>query len=107
MKKISDTIFVCNSCGNEFSKWSGQCGFCKEWNSLKEAPNYKSTISKQFPKNKLQITKVKNLGEIGIEKKEFENVFSSQISEFDRVLGKGIVRGSVRSEEHTSELQSR
>lgn len=95
MKKISDTIFVCNSCGNEFSKWSGQCGFCKEWNSLKEAPNYKSTISKQFPKNKLQITKVKNLGEIGIEKKEFENVFSSQISEFDRVLGKGIVRGSV------------
>lgn len=96
MKKISETIFVCNNCGNEFSKWSGQCGFCKEWNSLKEAPNYKSTISKkQITKNKLQITQVKNLAKVGTEKKEFENVFSSQISEFDRVLGKGIVRGSV------------
>ena len=39
MKKISETIFVCNNCGNEFSKWSGQCGFCKEWNSLKEIKN--------------------------------------------------------------------
>ncbi len=99
MKKINDFIFVCNNCGNEFSKWSGQCGFCKEWNSLKEAPNYKSTISKQFPKNKLQNTQIKNLAKMGGQIQGSAHtdggVFSTQISEFDRVLGKGIVRGSV------------
>lgn len=94
MKKISETIFVCNNCGNEFSKWSGQCGACKEWNSLKEVKS--SGISKTGKRALAsKAPTIKKLSEIRTEKKEFENVFSTQISEFDRVLGKGIVRGSV------------
>ena len=94
MKKISETIFVCNNCGNEFGKWSGQCPTCKTWNSLQEfkISNLKFKNKNGKIKDKIE---VRNLGKIDIEKKEFDNVFSSQISEFDRVLGKGIVRGSV------------
>ena len=36
MKKNTKTVFVCQNCGNEFVKWSGQCSACGEWNSLKE-----------------------------------------------------------------------
>lgn len=94
MKKLKETIFVCNNCGNEFSKWSGQCSACKEWNTLKELPNSNS----QFSKNKKSINNKKseiiNLGKREkIEK--YINIISTGIKEFDRVLGKGIVQGSV------------
>ncbi len=95
MKKISETIFVCNNCGNEFSKWSGQCGFCKEWNSLKEIKNYELRITNKGKNSKREKVEVKKLSEIKEEYNTNQNIFSTQISEFDRVLGKGIVRGSV------------
>jgi DNA repair protein RadA/Sms len=97
MKKISETIFVCSNCGNEFSKWAGQCTMCGEWNSLKEVkagPGYMGPGVKRKGPTGAAAT-VKNLGKIGVQKESVENVFSTQISEFDRVLGKGIVRGSV------------
>lgn len=37
--KNKEVVFVCNNCGNEFSKWMGQCSSCGEWNSLKEVSN--------------------------------------------------------------------
>ena len=95
MKKISETIFVCNNCGNEFGKWSGQCPACKEWNSLKEIKNSQLRIKNSKSGKIKDKVEVKNLANINVTKTENENVFSSQISEFDRVLGKGIVRGSV------------
>lgn len=91
---------MCSNCGNEFGKWAGQCSGCGEWNSLKE-------ISGKFLGN----GKIKNQTKIGREKLEVKNlgnlkptpgpslekggVFSTGISEFDRVLGKGIVQGSA------------
>jgi len=93
MKKISETVFVCNNCGNEFSKWSGQCGFCKEWNSLKEVKS--SNFKHQTSNKKREVVEVKKLSEIKEENNINQNIFSTQISELDRVLGKGIVRGSV------------
>jgi len=103
MKKMVETIFVCGSCGNEYSKWSGQCPACGEWNSLKEMKGLRSTKrggSKGQPRGiaRTQI-KLKNLGKMAEEnsgkKANNDYVFSSQIGEFDRVLGKGIVRGGV------------
>lgn len=96
MKKVVESAFVCSNCGNEFSKWEGQCPSCKEWNSLKQAPNYKSTISRQVSKNKFQNkTVIKKLSEIKVIVGKNDSIFTSNISEFDRVLGKGIVQGSV------------
>ncbi|KKT50967.1 MAG: repair protein radA protein [Candidatus Collierbacteria bacterium GW2011_GWB2_44_22] len=43
----SNSIFFCNSCGNEFAKWAGQCPACHEWNTLVEtAPYLKTTKTK-------------------------------------------------------------
>jgi len=95
MKKIAETVFVCNNCGNEFSKWSGQCPACKEWNSLKEISNNQFPISKKRQNGKIVKNEIKKLSDIKIINDKDDSIFSTQISEFDRVLGKGIVRGSV------------
>lgn len=105
---MAETIFVCGSCGNEYSKWSGQCPACGEWNSLKEMKSLRSAkrgggkIRGGWTRGSAHTQKtaeVKNLGKMAEEnsgKNDKNNyVFSSQIGEFDRVLGKGIVRGGV------------
>ncbi len=93
MKKQSESIFVCSSCGNEFGKWSGQCSACGEWNSLKEVKS--SQLRVTSGKQKRERSEVKNLSKLVERKEKIDSVFPSNISEFDRVLGKGIVRGSV------------
>jgi DNA repair protein RadA/Sms len=101
MAKVKETTFVCNSCGNEFSKWRGQCSACGEWNSLREVKNLGGGKNKRGGGQKAKSGKngseveVFNLGnkENVVKKNEF--IFSSGIAEFDRVLGKGIVQGSV------------
>ena len=99
MKK-KETVFVCSSCGNEYSKWAGQCNACGEWNTLKEAPRnkFQETNKSQIRNFKNQKLEVKNLAVLRQDfgtVKDNQNVFSTGIKEFDRVLGKGIVRGSV------------
>jgi len=87
-------VFVCSNCGNEFSKWSGQCSACGEWNSLKEMKGQKSK-NLNSKRNSSIKAEVKKLSEIKVVGDSNASVFLSQIGEFDRVLGKGIVRGSV------------
>ena len=89
MKKEKE-IFVCSNCGTEYSKWQGKCDACGQWNSLKEAPRSKF----QRPKGNRETVEVINLKEAG-KIKDNDMVYSSGIAELDRVLGKGIVRGSV------------
>lgn len=97
---MAETVFVCSNCGNEFAKWAGQCNACGEWNSLKEIRNIKTLNSKM--RNRAQASSaptIKNLGkmegQIQGSVHTISNVFTSEIGEFDRVLGKGIVLGSV------------
>ena len=97
MKKISETIFVCTNCGNEFSKWAGQCSACHEWNSLREVKSLGKSIKGQ-PRGIARTYEVKNLGKVNSEGRKLDSartIFSTDIKEFDRVLGKGIVRGQV------------
>jgi DNA repair protein RadA/Sms len=95
--KIKDTSFVCSNCGNEFNKWQGQCPACGEWNSLKEAPKLQNIMSGKSSggRNSISNTKVINLGDISFENDNLNSYISTNIREFDRVLGKGIVRGSL------------
>ncbi|MDD4785422.1 MAG: ATPase domain-containing protein, partial [Candidatus Shapirobacteria bacterium] len=96
--KNKETVFVCSNCGNEFSKWMGQCSACGEWNTLKEIKisNAKFPISKK--RGLGEKLEVKNLAvlrqDFGSVNKD-QGVFSTGIYEFDRVLGKGIVQGSA------------
>jgi len=87
MKK-SETIYVCNECGEEFSKWSGMCPSCREWNTLKElkVENVKLKV------NDTKDIKITTLDKV--EKANFKRI-ATKIKEFDRVLGGGIVPGSV------------
>jgi len=102
--KNKETVFVCSNCGNEFGKWAGQCSGCGEWNSLKEVSNKFGGNGKS--KNKIKMggekLEIVNLGDFDKNKEQTRGsvptnsgIFSTGISEFDRVLGKGIVQGSA------------
>ena len=81
-------IYSCKICGAQYPKWLGQCGKCGSWNSIEE------DIIKKGAKNDLVKSKsvVKNISEITSLKNE-RIKFTDD--EFNRVLGGGLVRGSV------------
>ena len=86
--------FVCTDCGSEYSRWLGQCNDCKAWNTISEfrqakAPSRSAKFSGFAGVNE---SKVQTLDSIDLT--ELPR-FSSGFSEFDRVLGGGIVPGSA------------
>jgi DNA repair protein RadA/Sms len=91
--KNNETVFVCSSCGNEYSKWQGQCSACGEWNSLKEVKSIKSKVKSNWRSG--EIKEVRKVSEIETKNESYTNMISTEIKEFNRVLGKGIVQGSV------------
>lgn len=93
MAKGKTNIFFCQSCGYESSKWMGQCPGCKEWNTfVEETVDKKSTSSAGKRKTSLEEAKVLPLSAI---KTAEEERTSTNIKELDRVLGGGIVQGSL------------
>ncbi|MBR4910988.1 MAG: DNA repair protein RadA [Clostridia bacterium] len=92
MATKSKTVYVCNECGFESVKWLGQCPECRAWNTLEEhliAPAAKASPRQTAA---FQITAAKNLSQVSALS---EQRFKTGISELDRVLGGGIVKGSV------------
>ena len=85
----SKTIFLCNSCGNEYSKWHGQCPTCSEWGTLSEFHPPKS----RRKSNGAPARKTTELHTI-THKKDRKRT-SSGINEVDRVLGGGLLPGSM------------
>ena len=89
------TVYLCQKCGHQASKWSGQCPACDEWNTLHE-----EVVSKS--KTPLELTT--NYRQDGLKSKPInlqliESVrrrkLITQDNEFNRVLGGGIVPGSI------------
>ena len=92
MAKAAKTLFFCKECGYESAKWMGQCPACKAWNSLVEAP---AASKKESPVTggRCRVTEApKTLDEITIQE---EDRVSTGFDELDRVLGGGIVKGSL------------
>ena len=88
----SKTVFVCQNCGAESPKWIGRCPSCKEWNTYHEeiiAPAASKNLS--FAAN-LEKSKPELLDNISADEK---NRQKTGISELDRILGGGMVRGSL------------
>ncbi|HEV7891369.1 MAG TPA: DNA repair protein RadA [Pyrinomonadaceae bacterium] len=96
MAKASATVWVCQSCAHQFPKWLGKCPDCGEWNSLvEERARPSATAAKGMAARggfRLREVKPVRFGEI--ESQDDARV-SSGITEFDRVLGGGIVPGSL------------
>ena len=89
MAKKSATVFFCNECGYESSKWLGKCPACSKWNTFVEEKVIGNNHSKD--KNKLRSEIVK-LNEVE-EKKEIR--VQTSVQELDRVLGGGFMKGSL------------
>lgn len=94
MSKVKK-IFACNSCGATFSKWSGQCADCKEWNSIHE-----ELLIKESPKESLKNSwsdKQKNPTPLAIQEIQSGSTLRKETfdKELNRVLGGGIVDGSL------------
>lgn len=85
----SKTVFFCKECGYEASKWMGQCPGCKQWSTFVEEPVIKKTgnTNHHFIKSEPEPLS-------GITTSEDERVVTG-VTEFDRVLGGGIVNGSL------------
>ena len=83
------TVFVCQQCGKESLKWLGRCPDCQEWNSLVEVTAV-ATSSTSRPAS--QMSPPQQLSEVTLES---ASRISLPISEFNRVLGGGIVPGSL------------
>jgi DNA repair protein RadA/Sms len=85
--------FFCNACGSELSKWSGQCPDCKAWNTVEEfrqspSPGVKRSSGYAGSTNQ-QVTMLSSVSEEKVSR------IKVGINELDRVLGGGVVPGSV------------
>lgn len=86
------TVYVCQSCGGHSVRWAGQCPECGEWNTLSESAVEAPSASARKPRGYAGETRVRLLGEVGAD--ELARV-TTGIGELDRVLGGGLVIGSV------------
>lgn len=99
MAKAAKTVYVCSNCGYEAPKWYGRCPDCGEWNTFSEeirqapakAPAASSQLGMAQPAgyDAAQIMKLEDIDSSG------EVRYHTGISELDRVMGGGIVKGSL------------
>ncbi|MGG7178993.1 DNA repair protein RadA [Clostridium paraputrificum] len=92
MAKVK-TIFTCQECGYESPRWLGKCPSCNQWNSFVEEIKDNATIVKdKISKTILPENMPKSIGDIKSGEKER---FKTELKELDRVLGGGLVKGSL------------
>ena len=83
------TVFVCQQCGKESLKWLGRCPDCQEWNSFAEIA---VVLKSSAPRPLSQSNPPQQLSEVSTES---AGRFPLPIAEFNRVLGGGLVPGSL------------
>ncbi|WP_346662617.1 DNA repair protein RadA [uncultured Merdimonas sp.] len=94
MAKGKKTVFFCQNCGHEESKWLGQCPACREWNTFVEekVTTGRETKKTGGPVARDAVSRVVALESVSTEE---EDRIRTEITELDRVLGGGIVQGSL------------
>jgi len=93
-KKVH-SAFVCEQCGADYPRWGGQCGQCGEWNTLKEIRIATKASSRAAPHSSGYagtLSEVQRLSDVDLSQAPR---IATGINEFDRVLGGGMVVGSV------------
>lgn len=99
MKTKLKTIYVCTSCGEVTPRWMGKCPSCGEWNTLTEDVVADEKTSKTAPvrsfKNNTEVSAAVAQRLTDIDTNEQQSRIVSGINELDRVLGGGIVLGSM------------
>lgn len=83
------TVFVCSDCGAEYSKWNGKCTVCGAWNTLEETVPVTVGTGKAAPVGEFKYSRISEISY------DDETRYETGISELDRVLGGGLVKGSL------------
>lgn len=95
MATKSKTVYICSNCGYETAKWAGKCPDCGEWNTMEEtvrAPAAASKFSAVARPASALLTRPLTIQEID---SDDEERYHTGLSELDRVLGGGLVKGSL------------
>ena len=92
MAKAKNTAFFCKECGYESAKWFGQCPACKEWNTFVEEPVGKGIAGISHRAEASSVPVPVEINSVSFEENDRT---STGITELDRVLGGGIVAGSL------------
>ncbi|MDR2531102.1 MAG: DNA repair protein RadA [Oscillospiraceae bacterium] len=91
MAKQPKTVYYCTECGNETVKWSGQCPACKAWNSIAE---HEPVAERERTRGRMGERKgATRLSEVDVSADEIR--FPTGLAELDRVLGGGVIAGSL------------
>lgn len=87
----SKSVYICNNCGYESAKWNGRCSGCGEWNTMEEMEVIKPSASSKTraTQKAVSFTKVSDIST------DDEIRYKTGMGELDRVLGGGIVKGSI------------
>lgn len=93
MASKQKTVFICNNCGYESAKWYGKCPSCNEWGTMNE--EIVRTESKTAKSTTSVINKGLNVLKLDSIDSSTEFRFDTGISELNRVLGGGLVKGSL------------
>lgn len=93
MAKVKTTFF-CQNCGSQYAKWQGQCNSCKQWNTIVEEVIQKAEKNDWKPSSSVskRVSKPLKIADINMAEDARMN---TQDSEFNRVLGGGLVPGSL------------
>lgn len=89
MAKGKSTVFFCQNCGNESSKWMGQCPACHEWNTFVEEALDKKEIKSRKAISDVKVSSLNEVTETDATRTK------TGMEELDRVLGGGLVKGSL------------
>lgn len=89
MAKAKKSIFFCQNCGHEESKWLGQCPMCKEWNTFVEEKAISAKTGNAKMRNEAEVVTLSSVVTDNDER------ILTGLKELDRVLGGGIVPGSL------------
>ncbi|HAK58675.1 MAG TPA: DNA repair protein RadA [Lachnospiraceae bacterium] len=94
------TLFFCKECGTEVTKWTGQCPGCRAWNTLVEAPaGQAAKLKTKAVSESRKKAATSGIGKKPVTMKEVDSAADTRqpvgLDEFDRVLGGGIVPGSL------------
>lgn len=88
----SRSVYVCSSCGYETAKWLGKCPECGEWSTLQEEIRVTQEAKNAAAKAKINSVRSYTLSEI---QPDIDLRYKTGLGELDRVLGGGIVKGSL------------
>ena len=88
----SKSVYICRECGYQSAKWMGKCPSCNQWNTMDETLISEEKKSSPIQKATVAARPVSKLNQV---KTDLEVRYKTGLSELDRVLGGGLVKGSL------------